>query len=197
MEERRERGVSESLERVAVFIEWPNIEMAFRALGCSVDPAALRAYLTEGRWETETFIYLGVDPRQPQTREPLIRSLRSEGFLVRTKRARVNGDGSLKCDFDVALALDAWDFAREVHPSVIVIASGDRDYVPLVERLRLQGIRVEIAATPDAMSHELLEAANDFVDLTQMEEEPPLTSEELEPEGLAQEASEPEAENAQ
>ena len=74
-------------------------------------------------------------------------------------------NGSLDCDLDIDMALDVMDFAREVRPDIIVLATGDGDFASVARRLRLLGIRVEIAATQGNVSRDLLEAANGFIDL--------------------------------
>ncbi len=173
-EERRNdmRMFTESkLEKAVAFIELYNIEAGLRALGRRLDPFRFRDYLSEGRHLLEAFVYMGIDPRQVEEGEAKARSLRSGGFIVRSKLAKFVENGKLKCNFDVALALDAADYTDKVKPDIAIIASGDGDYVPLAERLRMRGIRVEVAATPAAISQDLMEAVNSFIDLSQMPDE--------------------------
>jgi len=46
------------------------------------------------------------------------------------------------------------------------VASGDGDYVPLVEYLKNQGRRVEVFAFGKSASAKLKESADEFVDLS-------------------------------
>ncbi len=48
----------------------------------------------------------------------------------------------------------------------VIVVSGDGDYVPLVEYLRNQGKQVEMAAFGGTTSAKLIEAADDFLDLS-------------------------------
>ncbi|MDP3066862.1 MAG: NYN domain-containing protein, partial [Methanobacteriaceae archaeon] len=48
---------------------------------------------------------------------------------------------------------------------VIVLASGDGDYTPLVEYLKNQGRRVEVMAFGKSTSTKLREIADNFIDL--------------------------------
>lgn len=75
------------------------------------------------------------------------------------------GNGQVRCNLDVEMALDAMEFAREVKPAIVVLGTGDGDFTSLAERLRLMGIRLEVAATPATISGVLLEAASGFIDL--------------------------------
>ena len=68
-----------------------------------------------------------------------------------------------KADWDVGIAVDAIKTAEIV--DVIVIASGDGDYAPLVEYLKNQGRRVEVMAFGRSASAKLKEIADEFVDL--------------------------------
>ena len=48
---------------------------------------------------------------------------------------------------------------------VIVLISGDGDFVPLVEFLKNQGRQVEVLAFKKSTSSRLIQAADDFIDL--------------------------------
>ena len=48
---------------------------------------------------------------------------------------------------------------------VIVLASGDGDFIPLVEYLKNQGKRVEVIAFGKSTSSRLKEIADEFIDL--------------------------------
>ena len=63
----------------------------------------------------------------------------------------------------MGIAVDAIKTSEIV--DVIVIASGDGDYAPLVEYLKNQGRRVEVMAFGRSASAKLKEIADEFVDL--------------------------------
>jgi len=71
--------------------------------------------------------------------------------------------GLKKADWDVGIVIDAVRTAPSV--DVIVLASGDGDFVPLVEYLKNQGKKVEIAAFNHSASAELIASADEFIDL--------------------------------
>ena len=159
------------LEKLAIFMDYHNLNPALRELGFRMDLGRLREYLTEGRWLLESFVYIGINPQAPQPDEERARRMRQEGFIVRTKVAKLRDDGRLKCDFDAEMVLDIVDFVQAARPDIVVLATGDGDFIPLALWLRMRGIRVEVAATHENLSEDLRGAANGFIDLGSVVEE--------------------------
>jgi uncharacterized LabA/DUF88 family protein len=157
-------------ERVAIFADYRNTLNALRRAGRQIDLVALRDYLAEGRHLIEAFLYIGAHPLPEQEQVDLatLQRLRQHGFLIRTKPAHLLPTGQLKCNFDLEMALDAQEFAARTHPDIVVLVTGDGDFASLAQRLRLQGIRVEVASVPGSVSAALQALANGFVDLTQI-----------------------------
>ena len=149
---------------VAIFIEWANIEASLKQIGLQPDAMALRDYLTEGRELQECFVYAGIHPEHEEQCRGFHNFLRRSGFVVRVKKGKPNGE-KVKMNFDVDIAVDALRYTDVVHPDIVVIGAGDGDFAPLAAELRMRGIRVEVAATQNSLSGELLEAASDFIDL--------------------------------
>ena len=52
---------------------------------------------------------------------------------------------------------------------MIVLASGDGDFIPLVDYLKNQGKRVEIVAFGKTTSSKLIDIADEFIDLDNSE----------------------------
>ena len=91
-------------------------------------------------------------------------ALEKIGIETKTKDLQIFAGGSKKGDWDVGLAVDAIKMAPKL--DAIVIVSGDGDFVPLVEYLRInQGCQVEVLSFGKSTSARLIEAADDFVDL--------------------------------
>lgn len=157
-------------ERVAIFADYRNTLNALRRVGRQIDLVALRDYLAEGRHLIEAFLYIGVHPQPDQAPadQAALHRLRQHGFLIRSKPAQLLPGGQLKCNFDLELALDVQEFVARTRPDIVVLVTGDGDFTPLAHRLRLQGIRVEVASAPGSVSAALQAAANGFVDLTQI-----------------------------
>ena len=65
---------------------------------------------------------------------------------------------------DLALAVDAMELAcQTVRPSVVVIGSGDADFVPLVVRLRERGIRMICVSESSKMAQEASRAYDEVI----------------------------------
>ena len=71
--------------------------------------------------------------------------------------------GTKKADWDVGIVIDAIRTAPGV--DVVVLCSGDGDFIPLVEYLKNQGKRVEIIAFSRTTSSKLIEVADEFLDM--------------------------------
>ncbi len=90
-------------------------------------------------------------------------ALENMGIETKTKDLQIFVGGSKKADWDVGLAVDAIRLAPKL--DTIVIASGDGDFVPLVEYLKNSGVQVEVLSFGKSSSAKLVEASDDFVDL--------------------------------
>jgi uncharacterized LabA/DUF88 family protein len=92
-------------------------------------------------------------------------ALIKQGIETKTKDLQIFSGGSKKADWDVGLAVDAIKMSPKL--DCVVIASGDGDFVPLVEYLQTNGIQVEVASFSKSTSGKLREAADDFLDLSE------------------------------
>ncbi len=91
-------------------------------------------------------------------------ALERTGIEIKTKDLQIFPGGVKKGDWDVGLALDAIKLSSSV--DALIIASGDGDFVPLIEYLKaLKGIRVEVVAFRRSASLKLEDVADDFIDL--------------------------------
>ena len=95
---------------------------------------------------------------------PFIEALEQQGFEVKIKDLQIFASGAKKADWDVGSAIDAIKLADKL--DVIVIVSGDGDYLPLVSYLQNnKGCLVEVMAFRKTCSSRLIEEADDFIDL--------------------------------
>lgn len=153
------------MERIVLFNDYANTNAAFQ--NCNVEPNYLNLldYLSEGRFLVEAHAYLPIDPRNPHARDRDIETLWSAGWLVHSKVGAMAGD-TYKCDFDVEITLDLMRTAEIVKPDIIVLLSGDKDFIPVILELRKRGIRVEVAAFPRInAAREVMLKASGFIDL--------------------------------
>ena len=86
------------------------------------------------------------------------------GYEIKAKDLQIFYGGNKKADWDVGLAMDAIELAAKL--DVIVIVSGDGDYIPLVQHLkRAFGCKVEGMAFGKTTSSKLREEVDGFIDL--------------------------------
>ena len=95
--------------------------------------------------------------------KPFFDALTNLGIETRVKDLQEYYGGLKKADWDVGIAVDAIKTSAGV--DVIVLISGDGDYVPLVEYLQNHGKRVEVIAFGKSTSSKLREATDEFIDL--------------------------------
>lgn len=90
-------------------------------------------------------------------------ALEKVGIEIKTKDLQIFYGGAKKADWDVGLAIDAIKLAHKV--DAIVLATGDGDFVPLVEYVKSQGCQVEVITFGRSASSRLREAVDDFIDM--------------------------------
>jgi len=95
--------------------------------------------------------------------KPFFDALTKLGIETRVKDLQEFYGGAKKADWDVGVVIDAIRTAPGL--DVIVIVSGDGDFIPLVEYLKNQGKRVEVMAFGKTTSSHLKEIADEFMDL--------------------------------
>ena len=96
-----------------------------------------------------------------------ITKLRDIGYRIKSRQVEIFKDDSgnelLEGDWDMGIAADMvrhWE-----HLDVIVLASGDGDFVPILEVAREKGCRVEILAFRETSHTRLIQFADKFTDL--------------------------------
>ncbi len=100
--------------------------------------------------------------------KPFFEALLKLGIETRIKELQEYWGGVKKADWDVGITIDAVRTASWI--DVIVLCSGDGDFIPLVEYLKNQGKRVEIIAFGKTTSSHLKETTDEFYDLDKNQE---------------------------
>ncbi|MBI2035342.1 MAG: NYN domain-containing protein [Candidatus Liptonbacteria bacterium] len=91
-------------------------------------------------------------------------ALENAGIELRVKDIQVYPGGMKKADWDVGLAIDAVRMAPML--DVIILVTGDGDFIPLVEYLKWgMGRQVEVAAFDKSTSAKLKEVADHFISI--------------------------------
>ena len=151
-------------QRVGVFIDTQNLYHSARNLyKARVNFGAVLKDAVAGRKLVRAVAY--VITTEAGDEKNFFEALEKIGIETKTKDLQIFAGGAKKADWDVGLAVDAIKMAPRL--DCVVIASGDGDYVPLVEYLQTIGVQVEVVSFGKSTSGKLREATDDFVDLSE------------------------------
>ncbi len=150
-------------QRVGVFIDTQNLYHSAKHLyGSRVNFGAVLKDVVAGRHLIRAIAY--VITTEAGDEKGFFDALLKMGIETKTKNLQIFAGGAKKADWDVGLAVDAIKTAPKL--DAIVIVSGDGDFIPLVEYLKInQGCQVEVASFGKSSSSKLREAVDDFIDL--------------------------------
>lgn len=151
-------------EKVVFFLDYANIHRAAREKRYRLDYQHLLQYVGEDRFLIEGYCYVPINPRNEHRRDGEIEDLWRSGYIVKTKLGTIAG-GTYKCNFDVEIAMDVLRVLYQVKPDIIVLASGDADFVPLIQEVRKSGVRVEVAAFEETAGADILLKCSGYIDL--------------------------------
>lgn len=90
-------------------------------------------------------------------------ALRKAGFEVKLKDLQSFYGGTKKGDWDVGIVMDIIKLIPKL--DVVVLASGDGDYIPMLEYLQVLGVRVELVSFGKSTSSKMRELVDYYLDL--------------------------------
>ena len=90
-------------------------------------------------------------------------ALRKAGFEVKLKELQTFYGGAKKGDWDVGIVMDIIKLIPKL--DVVVLASLDGDYIPLLEYLQVLGVRVELVSFGKSTSSKMRELVDSYLDL--------------------------------
>src|SRR5437764_2166493 len=151
-------------EKVVFFLDYANINRASREKRYRLDYHDLLRYVGEERFLIDAHCYVPINPRNEHRLDGGIEELWRSGYIVKTKLGTIAG-GTYKCNFDVEIAMDVLRVVYQVKPDIIVLASGDADFVPLIQEVRKAGVRVEVAAFVETAGADILLKSSGFINL--------------------------------
>ena len=150
----------ELLPRGMAFIDFPNITSGGGAFGrIRLNFAGLAKVLTQGTRPVGINAYV-VDVG---SRQGLFREIRRSGLKVEPVSPGKSVDGRLIFDLIVGAQRDLYD--------ICILASGDRDYVPVVQEAKRLKKQVWIASFSTSIAPSLKACADKYIDLDQYKAE--------------------------
>src|SRR3954463_43964 len=134
-------------DKIAVFIDGPNLHATAKALGFEIDyRRLLKEFQGRGALLRASYYTAVIEDQEFSSIRPLIDWLDYNGFTVITKATKeffdANGRRKVKGSMDIELAVDMMELAGYVDQ--IVLFSGDGDFRPLVEAVQRRGVRVTV-----------------------------------------------------
>lgn len=149
-------------QRVGVFIDTQNLYHCAKNLyQARVNFGAILKEAVGNRQLVRAIAY--VVTTESGEEKHFLEALGKIGIELKTKDLQIFVGGAKKADWDVGLAVDAIRMAPKL--DAIVLATGDGDFVPLVEYLKNSGNQVEVISFGKSTSARLKDIADDFIDL--------------------------------
>lgn len=150
-------------QRVGIFIDTQNLYHSAKNLYHSkVNFGQIVKDATAGRPLIRAIAY--VITTESGDEKNFFDALVKVGIETKTKNLQIFSGGAKKADWDVGMAIDAVKLAPKL--DTVVLVTGDGDFVPLVEYLKVnEGCQVEVVSFGRSSSSRLIEVADDFIDL--------------------------------
>ncbi|HMR55122.1 MAG TPA: NYN domain-containing protein [Candidatus Doudnabacteria bacterium] len=149
-------------QRIGVFVDVQNLYYSARNIYNSrINFNAVLEEAVAGRKLIRAIAYV-VKADMPEE-QSFFEALEKAGFEVKAKDLQTFAGGSQKGDWDVGIAMDIIKQMNKL--DVVVLASGDGDFAPLLEYLQMTGQLTETVAFGKSTSSKIKELTDYFIDL--------------------------------
>lgn len=150
-------------QRVGIFIDTQNMYYSARHLfGRKVNFKGIVEEGVAGRQLIRALAYV-IRTKTAEER-PFFEALQKSGIETREKDLQEYASGHKKADWDVGLAIDVVQMLDIL--DVVVIVSGDGDYLPLIEYIQSRGRIAEVMAFGETTSSLSIDFCDDYTDLS-------------------------------
>jgi len=151
-------------QRVGVFVDVANMYHSAKNLyGANVNFAKVLEKAVANRQIIRAIAY--VIKSATKEEKGFFDVISKQGFELKIKDLQIFPGGMKKADWDVGLSIDAIKMADKL--DVIVLVTGDGDYIPLVSYLQNnKGCLVEVIGFDETTSVKLIEIADEFTNLS-------------------------------
>jgi uncharacterized LabA/DUF88 family protein len=179
-------GVNYANQRVGIFVDVQNLYHSAKNLYHGrVNYAEMIKYLVGDRQLIRAMAYVvkseGIEPQRGErtpirparavggeekselsTEAAFFEALEKAGLELRMKDLQIFAGGMKKADWDVGMAVDA--IRMSAFLDVIILITGDGDFIPLIDYLKWGAGRVvQVAAFRRSASAKIQEAADEFI----------------------------------
>jgi len=151
-------------QRVAVFIDAQNLYHSAKHVHNShVNFSSLVETAVGSRQIVRAIAYVAKSKTGEEN--AFFEAMLQSGIELKIKDVQEFSSGAKKADWDVGMAVDAIALSPKV--DAVVLATGDGDFVPLVEYLKGHGVICEVAAFSESTNQRLREVCDAFMDLSE------------------------------
>lgn len=151
-------------QRVGVLVDVQNMFYSAKHLhNAKLNFSKLMEKAVRGRQLIRAISYVVDNPEIDQT--SFTDMLKSNGYEIKSKELRLRADGSSKADWDMGMAIDAVSMADKL--DIIVLVSGDGDFIDLVQYLKSRGVFVEAISFPKSTNEDLIKAVDLYIPVEQ------------------------------
>jgi len=149
-------------QRVGVFVDVQNLYYSAKNLyNSKVNFANVLKDVVQGRKLIRAIAY--VIRTEAMKEKTFFEALEKIGYDIKAKDLQIFYGGAKKGDWDVGIAMDIIELAPKL--DVVILVSGDGDFVPLMQHARSAGCKIEAAAFGRSASSKLKDTVSEFHDL--------------------------------
>ena len=149
-------------QRVGIFIDTQNLYHSAKNLyKAKVNFGQVVKEALAGRQLVRAIAY--VVTTESGEEKSFFEALAKLGIEAKTKDLQIFYGGAKKADWDVGMAVDAIALSSKL--DAVILATGDGDFVPLVNYLKQDGVQVEVISFGRSSSGRLKDAADEFIDM--------------------------------
>jgi uncharacterized LabA/DUF88 family protein len=156
--------ISSLHQRVGVFVDAQNVYHSAKNLyHAKANFKKILETAVGGRQLIRAFVY--VIKTESGEEKAFLEALEKSGYEIKIKDLQIFPGGMKKADWDVGMAVDSVILADKI--DVAVLVTGDGDFVPLCEYLRVnKGLKVEVVSFGRSTSAKLKEVADVYTDIS-------------------------------
>lgn len=152
--------------RIAILIDGASLFYAALHLKIEIDYLKLLAYLKNDRPLLRAYFYTGID-RANEGQQGFLLWMRRNGYRVVAKDLTTLPDGSQKANMDVEMTVDMLMLGDYCDTLVLLSGTGNLNYA--VDALSYRGVKIELVSLRANTNEQLINLADRFIDLNDIQ----------------------------
>lgn len=156
-------------QKVGIFLDVPNLLYGVDDDADGViDMGLLLNLLNKDRELVRATAYSPIvdDSDEPLQEQRFVKPFVPYDYRIVTKPMKRFSDGSVKGNLDIELVVDMITMSDRL--DVVVLVSGDADFLKAIQMVQSKGIKVEVASFPKSTSVELKAVCDEYLDLSKL-----------------------------